>query len=84
MKELMEEIDALITMYYTLKDDDELIDQYHDAIYYDIMGYEESIYEAKEDNDIDWLNEIRDDLKNNVEAFVSIAIALKKVKFIYG
>jgi|TARA_Y100000033_G_scaffold50920_1_gene62836 hypothetical protein len=52
----------------------EFTSEFHDAMYYDISGYE------YEELDEDCLN----DLRNQIEAFESILSGLKKIKYIYG
>lgn len=85
MKKLVAEIESLMTLYRALRDTDEILtSEYFDQISYDIQGYEEAIWDAEYDEDIEDLKAIKLRLKNQVEAFTKMVIAMKKVKFIYG
>jgi hypothetical protein len=85
MKKLVKEIEGLLIMYKALRDSDELLNsEYFDSMSYDIDGYEEAVFEAEDSNDIDELEDIKKNLKNQVEAFTKMVIAMKQVKFIYG
>lgn len=85
MKKLIVEIENLMILYRALRDTDTISrSEYFDAISYDIQGYEEAIFEADVDEDIEALRDIKLSLKNQVEAFTKMVIAMKQVKFIYG
>lgn len=85
MKDLQLKLDSLLTMYRTLRDSDELLEsEYFDAISYDIQGYEEAIFEALYDSDMDELRDIESNLENQVSTFSKLVIAMKNIKFIYA
>lgn len=85
MKELVKDIDALLVMYRTLRDSDDIINsEYFDSISYDINGYDEAVFEAEDSDDVEELERIKKNLKKQVEAFTKMVIAMKQVNFIYG
>lgn len=85
MKDLELKLESLLTMYKTLRDTDEILtSEYFDAISYDIQGYEEAIFEAFEDGDLEELRDIESNLENQVSTFSKLVIAMKNIKFIYG
>ena len=85
MKKLIVEIENLMILYRALRDTNTISrSEYFDAMSRDIQGYEEAIFEADVDEDIEALKDIKLSLKNQVEAFTKMVIAMKQVKFIYG
>jgi len=85
LEKLILEIEKLMTLYRELRDTDEILrSEYFDPISYDIQGYEEAIFDAEYDEDIECLKDIKLSLKNQIKAFTKMVTAIKKVKFIYG
>ncbi len=83
MGKLKKEFEALLIMYRTLRDTEEILDSvYFDTISYDIEGYEETLYEIG--NDFEWLEEETEKLRAQVSAVSQLVIAMKKLDFRYS
>jgi hypothetical protein len=83
MGKLKKEFEALLIMYRTLRDTEEILDSvYFDTISYDIEGYEETLYEIG--NDFGWLEEETEKLRAQVSAVSQLVIAMKKLDFRYS
>lgn len=77
-----QEFRALITMYSTLQDTEEILNSdYHDQILYDIDGY---MAEYEQHGSPENRQKLTDTLKKQVGAMTKLVIAMKGVKFVYG
>lgn len=56
----------------------------HDACMYDAEGYADVMYEALEDEDEEYMNEILNNLTSQVKAMRLLLQGFEQLKFIYG
>lgn len=76
------EFEKLIIKYTEQKS--ALVDtNHHDHIYYDLQGYEETFFEALEDQDVKWLEELVRDLKKQTKAFDNVIKGLNEVSYTF-
>lgn len=56
---------------------------YHDAIFYDLVGYVETFAEALAEKDIEWLEELVGQLKKQTKAFDNVIKGLNEISYTF-
>tara|TARA_R110001632_G_scaffold1166_9_gene4667 strand:+ start:327 stop:641 length:315 start_codon:yes stop_codon:yes gene_type:complete len=83
--ETMERFNELIGEYFKIKDDLlEYTEDHHDSMLFDIDGYHETMGEAIDDDDQEYMIQITDELETQVKAFRLILKGLVMVNYHYA
>lgn len=76
---------AMLTMYKTLRDTDEILNsEYFDAVSYDIDGYESTFNEYSIEEDYCEIEKLYEELKKQVSHVSKLVIATKNLNFKFG
>ena len=81
MKKLGDELNELIDIYFTIKD--ELLDhtdEYHDNMYWDIQGYCEELEMLENEEDEAYYVGL---IKQQVKAFTDLKTALDQINYVF-
>jgi len=81
MKKLGDELNELIHIYFTIKD--ELLDhtdEYHDDMYWDIQGYYEELEILENEEDEAYYVGL---IKQQVEAFTDLKTAFDQINYVF-
>jgi len=81
MKKLGDELNELIDIYFTIKD--ELLDhtdEYHDNMYWDIQGYYQELEMLENEEDEAYYVGL---IKQQVKAFTDLKTALDQINYVF-